>query len=203
MSWCPKAKPFMPDSASTHASGGSRLCDGGLPERGRCGRPGEGDAKNIGGEPEKRVSCRSGGGRQEGGRTKAELKKNSVLGLAMTWSDALTLEGKGVARGDGAGHREGIRGGREPGGKEVPRPGACPSWRSSPPNPPASPCPAKPRGPRVESFTPANVKPVKLPEWAEKALNASKYRSRPLTLWSPYCPTASSSSCSPSQSATR
>ena len=27
-------------------------------------------------------------------RTKAELKKNSVLGLAEAWSDALALEGK-------------------------------------------------------------------------------------------------------------
>ena len=30
--------------------------------------------------------------------------------------------------------------------------------------------PAAPRGPRVESFTPDQCKPAKLPEWAEKAL---------------------------------
>ncbi len=103
------------------------------------------------------------------GRTKAELKKTSILGLAMTWSDALTLEGKESPE-------EMVRTIEKVSVEDVNRVArkyldpdlsiiAILTPESS-----GKPVSAKPRGPGVESFTPTNVKPAKLPEWAEKAL---------------------------------
>ena len=56
-------------------------------------------------------------------RTKAELKKTSILGLAMAWSDALALAGKESPEEMVRAIETGIRGGCEPGSKEVPHRG--------------------------------------------------------------------------------
>jgi zinc protease len=103
------------------------------------------------------------------GRTKAELKKNSVLGLAMTWSDALTLEGKESPE-------EMVQAIEKVSLEEVNR--AARKYLDPDqsivailtPESSGKPLTGKPQGPGVESFTPSNVKPAKVPEWAEKAL---------------------------------
>jgi zinc protease len=103
------------------------------------------------------------------GRTKAELKKNSVLGLAMTWSEALTLEGKESPE-------EMVRAIEKVSLEDVNRVARkyLDPDRSIvtilTPESSGKPVTGKPHGPGVESFTPINVKPAKLPEWAEKAL---------------------------------
>ncbi len=102
-------------------------------------------------------------------RTKAELKKTSILGLAMAWSDALALAGKESPE-------EMVRAIETVSVEDVNR--AARKYLIADrsivtiltPESSGKPVTAKPHGPGVESFTPTNVKSAKLPEWAEKAL---------------------------------
>ena len=102
-------------------------------------------------------------------RTEAELKKNSVLGLAMAWSDALTLEGKESPE-------EMVRAIEKVSVEDVNRVAMkyLDPDRSIvtilTPESSGKPVGAESHGPGVESFAPTNVKPAKLPEWAAKAL---------------------------------
>jgi zinc protease len=102
-------------------------------------------------------------------RTKAELKKNSVLGLAMTWSEALTLQGKESPE-------EVERSIEQVSAEDVNRVArkylnldqAIVTLLT--PEASGKPLPAKSLGTGVESFTPVQTKPARLPGWAEKAL---------------------------------
>jgi zinc protease len=102
-------------------------------------------------------------------RTKAELKKTSVLGLAMTWSDALTLQGRESPE-------DMVRAIEKVSVEDVNRVARkyLVTDRSIvtilTPESSGKPVSAKPHGPDVESFTPTDAKPAKLPEWTEKAL---------------------------------
>jgi zinc protease len=102
-------------------------------------------------------------------RTNAELQKNSVLGLATAWSNALALEGKESPE-------EMVRAIEKVSVSEVNRvarkyldPGRSIVTILTPESS-GKPVPGRLHGPGVESFTPAHVKPAKLPAWAEKAL---------------------------------
>jgi zinc protease len=102
-------------------------------------------------------------------RTEAELKKNSVLGLAMTWSDALTLEGKESPE-------ETVRAIEKVSVEDVNR--VAMKYLDPDqsivtiltPEVSGKPAAAESHGQGVESFAPTNVKPAKLPAWAVKAL---------------------------------
>ncbi len=102
-------------------------------------------------------------------RTEAELKKNSVLGLAMAWSDALTLEGKespeDMVR---AIERVTVEDVNRVAMKYLGPDQSIVTILS--PESSGKPVPAKPSGQGMESFAPTHVKPAKLPEWAVKAL---------------------------------
>jgi zinc protease len=100
--------------------------------------------------------------------TKAELKKNSILGLAMAWSQALAVEGrrspednlKAIGRVSAADVNRVAR-------KYLDFDRAIISVLT----PESSGKPVSSRShSRMESFAPKQTKPVKLPEWAEKAL---------------------------------
>jgi zinc protease len=100
--------------------------------------------------------------------TKAELEKNSVFGLAMAWSKALAVEGRQSP---------------EDGVKAIQRVSVADVDRVArkylkmdeaivailTPETSGNPASSKTSG-NVESFAPKHVRPVKLPDWAEKAL---------------------------------
>jgi zinc protease len=102
-------------------------------------------------------------------RTKAELKKNSVLGLAMAWSDALAVQGKEspeqMTRAIEKVTVEDVH--------RVAKKYLDPS-RSIvailTPESSGAAAPGTPQGPRTESFASTNAKPVRLPAWADKAV---------------------------------
>ncbi|MGD0234600.1 MAG: pitrilysin family protein [Syntrophorhabdales bacterium] len=102
-------------------------------------------------------------------RTKAELKKNSIQGLAQTWSEALTVEGKDSPE-------EAVRAIEKVSVDDVN--GAARKYLDLEhsiitiltPESSGQAVAGKPHGPGVESFTPTQVKPVKFPAWAQKAL---------------------------------
>jgi zinc protease len=102
-------------------------------------------------------------------RTKAELKKNSVIGLAMTWSDTLTLEGRespeDVVR---AIEKVSVEDVNRVARKYLHQDQSIVTILT--PESSGKPVSGKPHGPGVESFTPTDAKPAKLPEWTEKAL---------------------------------
>jgi zinc protease len=101
--------------------------------------------------------------------TKAELRKNSVLGLAMAWSQTLAVEGR-QSPGDN------VKAIQEVSVAEVNRVArkyldvdhaivAILTPESS-----GKPFSSKPRA-GVESFAPGQARPVELPDWAKKALD--------------------------------
>jgi zinc protease len=100
--------------------------------------------------------------------TKAELRKNSILGLAMAWSHALAVEGrqspednlKAIGRISVADVNRVAR-------KYLDFDRAVVSVLN--PQSSGKPVSSKPHG-GMESFAPKQTKTVKLPEWAEKAL---------------------------------
>ena len=102
-------------------------------------------------------------------RTKAELNKNSVRGLAMAWSDALALQGKESPE-------DVVQAIERVSVEDVNR--AASTYLDMEhsvvtiltPESSGKPVSAGSHGPGVESFAPTHVKPVKLPGWAEKAL---------------------------------
>jgi zinc protease len=100
--------------------------------------------------------------------TKAELKKNSILGLAMTWSQALTMEGRRSPE-------DNLKAIGQVSATDVNRVArkyldldqaviAVLDPESS-----GKAVSSKPHG-GMESFAPKHAKAVKLPHWAEKAL---------------------------------
>jgi zinc protease len=101
--------------------------------------------------------------------TKAELENNSVLGLAATWSEALALQGKRSPW-------EMMQAIEETSPEDVDR--AASKYLDMEhsittiltPEPSGQATAAKTHGPGIESFTPTHVKPVRLPQWAKKAL---------------------------------
>ncbi len=101
--------------------------------------------------------------------TKAELEKNSVLGLAMSWSEALTLQGKRSPEAM-------VQAIQETSAEDVNR--AARKYLDLEhsvvavltPETSGKAAPANTHGPGVESFTPTHVRPVKLPPWAETTL---------------------------------
>ncbi len=102
-------------------------------------------------------------------RTRAELKKNSVLGLAETWSDALALEGKESPEETvRAIERVSVDEVNAAARKYLDMEHAVVSVLT--PESSGKAMPGKTGGRRVESFTPTHVKPVELPGWAEAAL---------------------------------
>jgi zinc protease len=101
-------------------------------------------------------------------QTKAELRKNSVFGYAMAWSQALAIEGKRSPE-------EEVKGIQQVSVEDVNRVArkyldlnrAVVAILT----PEVSGKPVVSEGrPRVESFAPKETKPVKLPAWADKAL---------------------------------
>jgi zinc protease len=101
-------------------------------------------------------------------RTKAELKKNSILGLAMAWSEALAVQGtespehmvRAIERATAADVHRVAKKYLDPRGSIVTILTPESSGRA---------IPGTSQGTKTESFTPINPKPVKLPAWAEKA----------------------------------
>lgn len=102
-------------------------------------------------------------------RTKAELQKNSVLGLAMAWSDALSVEGKDspddAAR---AVEQVSVEDVNRVAKKYLNLEHAIVTILT--PASSGKPVASKSRGGGAESLAPAHAKPVKLPAWADKAL---------------------------------
>jgi zinc protease len=102
-------------------------------------------------------------------RTKAELRKNSVLGLAMAWSDALTVEGKDSPEAT-------VRAVEQVSVEDVNR--VARKYLNLEqaivtiltPASSGRPVASKPRGQGAESLAPAHTKPSVLPPWADKAL---------------------------------
>ena len=111
-------------------------------------------------------------------QTKTELKKNSVEGLAMEWSDAVVLEGKESPE-------DMVTEIAKVSVDEVNR--AAKKYldpRQSivtilTPEPSGKPGAGATHGPGVESFTPANAKAAQLPEWAKEVLRQLRYPNRP------------------------
>jgi zinc protease len=102
-------------------------------------------------------------------RTKVELRKNSVLGLAMAWSDAVAIQGlESPERMVRAIERVTAADVKRAAGKYLDPSQSIITVLT--PESSGKAVPSKTEGPRVESFTPTNVKPVKLPEWAERPL---------------------------------
>lgn len=100
--------------------------------------------------------------------TKAELRKNSVFGLATTWSQALAVEGR-QSPGD---NLKAIQQVSVADVNRVARKYLQPDQSIVAiltPQPSGKPVPAKGYG-GAESFAPKQAKSVKLPAWAEKAL---------------------------------
>ena len=101
-------------------------------------------------------------------QTKAELQKNSVYGYAMAWSQALAIEGKQSPE-------EEVKAIQEISVEDVNRVArkyldlnrAIVAILT--PEVSGKPVTSEAR-PRVESFAPKETKPVKLPDWADKAL---------------------------------
>jgi zinc protease len=102
-------------------------------------------------------------------RTKAELQKNSVLGLAMAWSDALTVEGKDSPEAT-------VRAVEQVSVEDVNR--VARKYLNLEqaivtiltPASSGRPVASKPRGQGTESLAPVHTKPSILPPWADKAL---------------------------------
>jgi zinc protease len=102
-------------------------------------------------------------------RTKAELQKNSALGLAMAWSDALTLEGKDSPEAT-------VRAVEQVSVEDVNR--VARKYLNLEqaivtiltPASSGTPVASKPGGNGAESLAPAHTKPSLLPPWADKAL---------------------------------
>ncbi|HXZ35759.1 MAG TPA: pitrilysin family protein [Thermodesulfobacteriota bacterium] len=100
--------------------------------------------------------------------TQAELKKNSVFGLAMAWSQALAVEGQSSPE-------EGVKAIQKVTVSDVNR--VARKYLNLDqavvavltPEPSGKPVPAQAHR-AVESFTPKATGPAKLPEWAEKSL---------------------------------
>jgi len=100
--------------------------------------------------------------------TQAELKKNSVFGLAMAWSQALAVEGQSSPE-------EGVKAIQKVSVSDVNR--VARKYLNLDqavvavltPEPSGKPVPAQAHR-AVESFTPKPTGPAKLPEWAEKSL---------------------------------
>ena len=100
--------------------------------------------------------------------TQAELKKNSVFGLAMAWSQALAVEGQSSPE-------EGVKAIQKVSVSDVNR--VARKYLNLDqavvavltPEPSGKPVPAQTHR-AVESFTPKGTGPAKLPEWAEKSL---------------------------------
>ena len=100
--------------------------------------------------------------------TQAELKKNSVFGLAMAWSQALAVEGQSSPE-------EGVKAIQKVSVSDVNR--VARKYLNLDqavvavltPEPSGKPVPAQAHR-AVESFTPKETGPAKLPEWAEKSL---------------------------------
>ena len=101
--------------------------------------------------------------------TKAELQKNSIFGLAMIWSRALAVEGRQSPE-DGlkAIQRVSVADVNHVARKYLDLDRAVVAILA--PEASGRPVPSKALG-SVESFVPKRVKPVKLPDWAQKALN--------------------------------
>ena len=103
-------------------------------------------------------------------RTKTELEKNSVLGLAEAWSNALVLEGRESPE-------DAVRAIERVSAEDVDR--AARKYLDLKhsvvtiltPEASGKAVAGKGHGMAVESFTPTNVKPVKLPPWVEKSLS--------------------------------
>ncbi|MGE5254172.1 MAG: M16 family metallopeptidase [Planctomycetaceae bacterium] len=101
--------------------------------------------------------------------TRAELKKNSVFGLAMAWSQALAVEGRSSPE-------EGVKALQKVRVSDVNR--VARKYLDPDhavvailtPEPSGKPVPTKARR-AVESFTPKQTGPVRLPGWAEKSLS--------------------------------
>jgi zinc protease len=102
-------------------------------------------------------------------RTKAELQKNSVLGLAMAWSDALTVEGKdspeATAR---AVEQVSVEDVNRVARKYLNLEQAIVTILT--PASSGKPVASKSRGQGAESLVPVHTKPSLLPPWADKAL---------------------------------
>jgi zinc protease len=101
--------------------------------------------------------------------TQAELKKNSVFGLAMAWSQALAVEGRSSPE-------EGVKAIQKVKVSDVNR--VARKYLNLDhavvailtPEPSGKPVPAQAHQ-AVESFTPKETGPAKLPDWAEKSLS--------------------------------
>jgi zinc protease len=112
--------------------------------------------------------------------TSAELQKNSVFGLAMAWSQALAVEGRESPEDD-------LKAIQQVSVEDVNRVARRYLEQDRAiiavlmPETSGKPIASKGFG-GVESFAPKGVKPVKLPEWAEKAL---KRRSTPTSTLHP------------------
>ncbi len=101
--------------------------------------------------------------------TRAELQKNSVSGLAMAWSHALALEGRNSPDDDvRAMEKVTVEDVNRVAKKYLNQSHAITTILT--PQPSGKPKSSKGFG-GAESFAPKNPKPVKLPEWAEKALS--------------------------------
>ena len=100
--------------------------------------------------------------------TKAELRKNSVFGLATAWSKALALEGRQSPEEDvKAIQQVSVTDVNRVARKYLDLDRAVVAILT--PEASGKPVSTKPQG-GVESFAPKQAKPVKLPDWAEKAL---------------------------------
>lgn len=100
--------------------------------------------------------------------TKAELQKNSIFGLAMAWSKALAIEGRQSPEDDmKAIQRVSVADVDRVAKKYLKIDEAIVAILT--PEASGKPIPSKTSG-NVESFVPKHVKPVKLPDWAERAL---------------------------------
>ncbi|MGD0656927.1 MAG: pitrilysin family protein [Syntrophorhabdales bacterium] len=103
-------------------------------------------------------------------RTKTELEKNSVVGLAAAWSNALVLEGRESPE-------DAVRAVGRVSVEDVDR--AARKYLDVKhsivtiltPEASGKAVAGKGHGMAVESFAPTNVKPVKLPPWVEKSLS--------------------------------
>ena len=102
-------------------------------------------------------------------KTEGELKKNSVFGLAQTWSDTLTLVGKESPEDETrAIEKTSVEDVNLAAKKYLDLEHSFIAILT--PEASGKAVPGTTSGPKIESFTPSNVKAVKLPLWAEKKL---------------------------------